>query len=452
MDYPASFSVAAKIIHFFDEKPDIIWPNFNLHNTPIIVHEETPLLLGFNLFPNDQSWISTPDFGNAWINTQDFQNLHRINIHPAYPIENKFAYIFSLAPKGNISRRYQAFVHEKFHFFQYENFVLDDPGLFRDHLNLDIQWLIFLENAALMSLLDDITSEEKMKDVVAIFEKRRRLMHQDSVNWDRYQNRMEGIAEYVDVKTFIELPILEIPSLSILRDYSKKNFSDDISEIIDSSIKWRYYSVGAISGLALDVLELPNWKAQVTNNASPLEILSMHFNLSDAEIHDRVQKLESQFDVNVQKEKIIASIKSYQFDIDSIEKQYNEMPGFDFQWNVHLSCPSGAYSEKGYYLADGNRISLSTTSSELCKKENETYSADLLKHPIMYSYRYDGYRLKIDPAATIELNGKKIDPSMLEVSGKVNSLKIESETFSLSYQGNLCYQQEQGKTIFQPCS
>lgn len=58
-----------------------------------------------------------------------------------------------------------------FHFFQWQYFRnIHTIGNYADHINSDIQYLVYLENKTLAALLQDLSSIEKMKDEIAVYE------------------------------------------------------------------------------------------------------------------------------------------------------------------------------------------------------------------------------------------------------------------------------------------
>ncbi len=441
--HPSTFIKTAEIVNFFNEHPNVIWDSFNFNDGPIVVHNGTPELLAFNLYPQEEHWEKVTDLAHlAWITRHDAADLHHIGFHPSYPIENKLAFVYGFKSDYSMhDRNYQAFVHEKFHGFQFLHFknIFIQDSMYQDHLNTDIQQLLFFENKALAALLADLSSVENMKDVIAVYETRRPIMQEKSRVWEDWQLRMEGIAEYVDVDTFLKLPILDVSPLQLLDYYTQRNFSWLSSEpinVVDSAIKWRNYSVGAISALALDELKIDDWKEKVEQGATPMELLSTHFNLNKNEIKNRFKRIKSKWNDPSYLQKIADEIQAYNNILDAIGNEYERTPGVEIQWKIFSLCPSGANMDKSYYLANGGMVSLNMTTHQACYEDNGSFNLEMIKQPIVYENNHkEGQRYKV--AGSILIDGQPF--SELPNIGVFKQFDINSATVKLSYTGQACY-------------
>lgn len=417
------------------EKGKEVWEGYNLSSSPLVISFENHHLYAFNLQSNNPAWQTITVAGKAVkYSAEDPWGASKVQMHPSFDIDGQtaFVYHFDLFQQGPSFLPLIILVHECFHQYQFDHFFMDKTALegYKDHLNADNLSLMQLEELLLVDFLKPgkTFNIEKLKDFVAVNIVRQEMLQQASLLWERNQQRMEGLADYVSIKTFAVSGILNQfnDRLHLLFTMQMSATDDNVS---DRAIKRRHYGIGATLGYALDHLQIADWKKQVEQQNKGLdELIQKAVNLSHTEVVERVKQIKEAYHFNDIKNKVTSTLHQYQNEIATDLKAYQEMEGVEviFQAPPGFSVSGGGSNSQMFYLADGstlfvNNNSVSTTTDSLWKL--------ILKGaPYLFQSQSGDKHFKIENDLEITLDQKVYHLSeLLPISGEKQFTVLKCE-------------------------
>ncbi len=376
----AAVAVLVKTIDFLhSEKGKEAWPGYDLSTSPLVISFENGHLYAFNLKSDNAAWQTIFAAGKSVkYSVEDPWGASKVQMHPGFMIDGQAAFVFrfDLFQRGPSFLPFLILVHECFHQHQFGHFAIDEKALegYQDHLNGENLALMQLEEILLVDFLksEGDQKREALKDFTAINKLREGMLQPASLLWERNQQRMEGLADYVSMKTFAIANIL--PEFNdhahLLATMQMTAHDDNVSE---RAIKRRHYGIGATLAYALDYLQVSDWKQQVERQGKGLdELLQQAVNLSEAESAERALQAKATHHFDHIQTKAVAALQEYQDEIADSMQAYQEIQGVE----IILQIPPGVHVSGGgsnsdmYYLADGstlfvNNNSVSTTTDSL---------------------------------------------------------------------------------------
>lgn len=346
------------------------WPGYEISNVPVVIWFDSGHIFAINVNSSDKFWEKIHVRNtNVLFSTEDHWGFTKHEIHHKYPFENQNVYLFHFNLSSNFSPLpFIIFLHERFHPHQVANFInaKDVSEGYKDHLNPENLALIHLEHEVLIDFLRSFDQHklEHLKDFYAVHKARLAFLNPSSVVWERHQQRMEGLADYVSFKTSdLTHGIPEFKGklqlLFTLQAYSR---DQNISEL---AIKQRHYGVGATLAYALDYLKVNNWKMMVESDGKGLdEIFMDEISLSDEESSERIERVKKLYEYEKIKKDLAESIEKYQDQIAGLINDYQTKQGI----TVVIQKPQGVSVNGGgsdiamFFLPDGSTLSIDNTS------------------------------------------------------------------------------------------
>ncbi len=430
----------AKIISFFDSpQGKEAWPGFHLSTGPTIIYFGSNPFIAFDFKTSDSSWIQVKELEPpAMMSQVDRWNLaHASSV--SLNIENQLAYIFDFGRPDKINdEELGTFLHERFHRFQFETFEnLPSHTVFLDHFNIEQLALTLLENQMLLKSIHDV-SMEALKDIICIHTARVQLLKPESLEWERWQQRIEGTADYIETRTFTLLPIIKstTPLLQV-EVQAKKLFH--YRGLIDSSIKWRHYPVGNILGILLDKLGPQNWKEQVAHGLGPMDIAGKLVQINPNEFKRRLIEIKDHFNFTLAQNIAETEVGKYQADLKAVDGRYSQDSGAEINFLIppQMKCSGGGgRSERTYFLPDGSTLDLGRGASWRCESKSTNALITLKSVPISYPGILS--RFKIEQTALMEIDGHHSSIGMFteEKSQPFHSLSINGRTAIIEVNGS----------------
>lgn len=388
-----------------------VWPGYDLALQPLVLTFENGHIYGLNLREKGDNWQAIKlETKEIFYSPIDHWGVTQAHMHPEFPIDDQKAYVFRMDLIKDDMMPFLVLIHERFHHHQFEAFTPSTPSEgYLDHLNVDNIALMQLEERLLIDFLlaEKDQKEEIIKDFFAVNKTRQQLLEPSSLNWERDQQRMEGLADYVSVKLFDEKPILpgfngELYLFSLLKSY----VNDE--NVAERAMKWRHYGVGATMGYALDFLKADDWKQKIaTQGIGQFEIMEKTLQLSPEEIQKRVKKAKQAYQFNNLKQIAATSLSKYQKEIASAYRQYEEIEGVP----VILSQPTGQSISGGgssiatYQLADGSMLSIDDVSS--ASSRDHMWQLEFNRLPILFQKKGGLREFKVEEDLEVTIDQDK---------------------------------------------
>jgi len=392
----------SKIITAFDNDLDKrVWDGYIISPNPTLIHFSNNHIYAFNLRTEDPRWNAINILNeNIFFSGTDHWGITQIPVHPFFSIDNQFAYVFKGDLTGNITySTFIVFVHERFHKYQMTNWQDFAPTStkYTAHCNEENIVLSFIENLILQDFIRN-NSVEKLKDFLAVNLTRRNIIGEESYNWELWQQKTEGTAEYIHAKTFMELQILADFNFV---NFMEKRIESSFTQSIDAIIKWRHYLVGGILCHAFDFLNIPSWKEVLSVGKKQIALLEETLNLSQEEITERLEILKFAYNYDALKNKANLAIDSYKNELNSIYQQYNSLKGIPIIIEEPNGGSGGGATGKTYYLADGGTLNINATHTTTC--QNGQWVLNLINVPfIINTYTSTEFKESHDLHITID--------------------------------------------------
>lgn len=424
-----------------------VWPGFRLDEKPAIVHLKSGNLYSFYLSPSP-FWTKLQNQRVA-LASGDHWGITKLMMHPSYPVEGQKTFIFAWGNEEenlpyNLSLL--TFVHERFHLYQFDHFNrLEKGARYQDEWNEDNQILIGIENVLLEEFVKEknfSVREELLKDFIAIQAIRTRKIHSSSLLWEDLQQMMEGLADYVSVKTFDVCPILESFSVEKMVLHMRKKKQGQEFSVVNDALKGRHYFVGSVLGFALDLYGC-DWKKYVEKGIPLRVLLERELSLSESEIKERYTRIKNLPSYEEIAWKMRSHLTREKKHLKNLMLSYKNTKGL----SVHIQRPLGPMSgggkkEKSYYLENQSIFSMGETS--FSSSHDQLWKLKFISMPFVIEDRKGGRTFKVE-TCTIKLDGKQIVLEKLErgeVSFKTLSLHNDHCEFSTGQPGTLYLNEE----------
>jgi hypothetical protein len=401
-------NILASLLHEFKTPSNEIWPGFDLHASPSIVHFKNGHLYAFGLPFTNQWQIKQINKHAIHFSEQDAWGATQVMMHPAFVINGRTSFVFQLQHQ-DLSLK--TFVHERFHLHQFEHFTRYEEQFahYSSQWDEENQILIGIENWLLTQFLSDSSQRrvEYLKDFVAINAERLRNLSDPCIAWEDLQQRMEGLADYVSAKTFFAFPLLKEfiveKTLLDMRHYKiNKSYS-----VINDAIRTRHYFVGATIGHALDILDDKNWKVNIEKGMPLIVALDNALSLSDEEIQERQDRLKQLPIYNQISQSMRAQLNQEKDAITKISQNFEACEGLV----IHMMRPNkgisgGGKNQTSMQLGHGKSISL--IDSSFASSYDQKWQMRLKEIPFVMENGRGGQTFKLQRELVIEVDGVKI--------------------------------------------
>lgn len=401
------------------EEGKAIWPEYNPNEQPLIITFDNGHIYAFNLNSHNPAWETLNIFDkNIKYSEKDNWEVAHIQLQADYPIDGIPAFVFHIdLVKENPIAPFLILLHERFHVHQRAHFAFskNNSTEYVDHFDAENLVLMHIEEMILADFMNSQLDETKshfhkaavLNDLIAVNQMRKRLLKPSSIAWENTQQKIEGLADYVSIQSFGQFPFVKgFNSTSHILGLLQESTMNE--EILERTVKWRHYSVGAALGCALDFLEVPDWKIRISNEKiSQMEILEEQIHLSEEEIAARMEKIKSRYSYESIKNQLESSINHYQDEIANLMDEFHTLKGVKVEFgkpkNLHAS--GGGSALYVYYLDDGSTLSLADTSNHTAA--NGKWNVQLEGAPMILKRADGSISIKLEPDAEVEIDGEK---------------------------------------------
>lgn len=396
---------------------DHVWPKFNTQN-PIILTKGTKLK-AYNFKPKSKGWSSKEGYFEK---EDDIGELSAIVMDPAFRFEGVSVFVFRESSDDSFP-----LVHELFHPFQQKRFLVSDEKSYPALYNIENQALFEIEEEILQSYcLAEGSARKTFKEEFLLIHKfRLSLLDEASQAYEDREERIEGLANYVAARiTGDKTPLIR--GLKGLRSDSK---------IVDKSLKWRFYTIGALLGFMLDE-EPGDWKKEAEE--TPLIHLFKE-NLSSQDKVLKTLKLLKFYRFDERKEAVKKQIDFAQKRIEDEKRAFNDLKGRSFHIEYKSPLSSGGLVQEIIKLEDGSTLHKQLNSMA----ETGEWRLGLRGQP--YVMITDSSQVfKETENLMIEMDGKKIPLNELN-EGEIAFKKVAWEGLNSKFESK-----KEGTLINQP--
>ena len=436
---------------FTQEESQLIWPGFTLNDRPVVFHFQNGHLYAFGLRAHSPVWERGVIQNIPVLFSSRYPHVLP-PLHPAFPMEREKAFVISLDHGQETSfLPLLTFIHERFHLYQFRFFYKEKvvEAELANYQNADLLAWIEIENRLLTSFLqteDEELKRECLKNYLAVSQIRRQLLHPTSIKWEDHQQKMEGLADYVSLKTFQTFPsIPDFKAEEFLLEMRQRKNSGIVTT--QDALKGRHYFVGATLAWALDFCNVIDWKWRVEKkNVSLHQMLEEALPMSDEEKEARSLHLQQAFDWGVIRQQIEEKLESDSQAKKEIVQAFAAQEGVI----IRMGTPSGSMSAGGRhqksYQVDRQKALIADTS--VATSQDQTWTLRFHAIPLIFEEPNGDRLFKLSPDTVLQLNGEEISlHDILEKEQKEHpflTLSLKHPHCELNSQraGKLCVEED----------
>lgn len=449
-------TIALTFHGFAKEGSDAIWPRFHLTDRPAVFHFQNGHVYGFGLTSFSPVWEKRYIHQSFVLFSSEYQTTLP-PLQPHFPFEGQRAFVMSL-DQGARSPYLPllTFVHERFHLFQFRAFPKEKvvEAEIADYQNVDLLSLIELEHRLLTSFLK---TEEKagkleyLKDFLAINQMRRQQLHPHTILWEDHQQKMEGLADYVSVKTFQVFPY--IPNFKA-EEFLLKMRGHKNGDIVNTQDAWkgRHYFVGAALAWALDLCDVQNWKLRIEKeNISLQALLESVLTMTEEERNERILRVQERLQLEEIRGQIELVMEKEKKEKEEVLQEFEGLDGIV----IHMGTPSGRMSSGGRHekscQVDRKKALMADTS--VAATQDQLWTLRFYGIPLIFEEPNGDRMFKLHPRTRLQINGQEMSLHAIlqgdqrELAFSSLSLKHEHCELESKRPGKLSV--EEGMILFQ---
>lgn len=409
---------------------DSIWPHFQPFNQPVLFHFKNGQAYAFKFYSHSPIWEKQAIKGCRVLFCSRVP-IPLAPLHPSFPLENQRAFVFSLDHHEDSSDLpLLTFVHERFHIHQFEFFRKEKivEAVDADYQSIDQLALMELEHCLLTRYLKAADFNEKihsLKDFLAVCRLRRKPLAEVTVKWEDHQQKMEGLADYVSVKTYQLFPV--IPDFNVANTLLEMRENKAGGSLKQDALKDRHYFVGAVLAFALDDCQVPHWKMRIQNGRSSLyEMLHEVLSMDPFESDERVLNVQHQFDWQGIQGNIEAVFKKDAKESDQALRAYENQKGIEIRMGLPKGrMSSGGTHDQSYAIDYGRKVLVKDVS--VSASLDESWKLCFKAIPFLIENQKGERTFKLDPGVVLEVDGRKI--SIQEILRFNRPLKFTKASF-----------------------
>ncbi len=414
---------------FEKQESESIWPHFHLSDCPVVFHFKNGHVYAFGLKRASSLWKRNLIQQYPILFCARYP-ISLAPLQPSFPIEKQRAFVFSLDHGGDSTFfPLLTFIHERFHIHQFQFFKKEKVSqpMVSDYQDVGQFVLMELENCLLSQFLQVGQTEEKiqaLKNYLAVSHIRRQQLHEASRIWEDHQQKMEGLADYVSLKTYQVLPYLSDfkAEFTLLEMRQKK--TKGLASLAEDGMKGRHYFVGAVLGWALDFCRVSNWKNKIEREPISLYVLlESALKMDESEIQKRFAEVQQNLDQKAIQTRINEQLHQEKIALNEVLQAFEQQEGVIIQ----MSLPSGRLSTGGRHLKSlqmGYSKALCGDSS-LSISQDQAWTVRFKEIPLLFQEHNGNRTFKLNSATILHLDGREIELATI-IEQKSAQLKFSS--------------------------
>lgn len=331
-----------------------VWPGFNTQNPIVLNTAEGPT--AYNFHP-----IKMPS------------GIATIGLSPDYEVDGQKAFVMKYQDSFTL-------VHELFHLHQRERFNLQEDVSYPALYDSENQALMQIEEEILLKYAKN-PSEILKKDYLLVRQYRMGLLDEASIAYEDKEERLEGLANYVAMKvTGNRAPIVQLLE-GLVKD---KN-------VIDKSLKWRFYASGALMG------EMLSDKVWMSENQ---RLFSLFDRIQD---DNRLALLLNEYHFSEKKRVMSSQLEKLLAGIELLRSDYKKAIGHEIQLNFASSPSSGGTVDKILALNENEKVAL----KESGRTESGEWILETRQIPFIFKTRE---ALIFKMSNKVKVDGEELSP------------------------------------------
>jgi hypothetical protein len=414
---------------FAEQGGDPIWPRFHLTDRPSAFHFKNGHVYALNLTPKSFLLWEKKEIQHYPVLFCPQYPVNLMPLHPTFPLEEQKVFVFSLDHDSDSSFfPLLTFVHERFHLHQFQFFNKEQvmEVVPTDYQNIDLLTGMELELRLLVRFLQVQESESKiqyLKDYLAVSQSRRQFLHSSSIKWEDHLQKMEGLADYVSIKTFQVFPFIpNFKAEEMLLEMRNRKNKGDLSSAQDR-IKGRHYFIGAVLGWALDFCEVRNWKLRIEREDISLQaLLEEALFLDEEEKQDRLFNVQKALNWKEIRNQIDQQLKEERRESEQVIQAFHLQEGVV----IRIGTPEGPMSSGGRHQKSTQigQIKALIGDTSIATSQDQSWSLRFMDIPLVFEKQKGDRIFKLPLHVTLQLDGKELS---LE---KIISMGLEEIPFS----------------------
>lgn len=378
-------------------KSELSWPGFQLTRS-IVVSFDSGHVYAIGLKSADSHWQKQ---GKIFYSERDHWGVGQIHFSPFHQLGEEQVMVFHINRPDN--KGLFIIVHETFHLHQFAHFPAPRYSDYRDQMNAENLALMELEEAALVDLLSDENFEiEILKDFMAVNQARHLLISPSSVEWERHQQLMEGLADYAAYR------LLEAADLAWV-DWPSDDLVKPINNLCDYALRLRHYAVGSAIGMLLDHLEVERWREETERTGkSPEQWLSEAIAMPAQEIFERLERTRIKYRHIELQDLVGHEVARYSQELGSHMDNHRKSPGTLIRLG---SLPKqggsgGGTNARSFTLPEGGTLSIRDSSMAI--SQDQTWKLKLVNIAHLFQLDSGVREFKLDEGTELVIDGKKV--------------------------------------------
>ena len=406
-----------------------VWPGFRLNEMPTVIHFKNGHAYAFHLSHFSHLWKQEFIEGYPVAFSKNQEALTKIPLHPHYNIEGTPCFIYSMNHGGGADFSLFTFVHERFHIHQFrffENLNEANQSYYADHHQLDNLAMMELELRLLTQYLlsSEVEKELYLKQFCAVNETRRSRLKVPSVRWEDHQQRMEGMADYVSLKTFQVFDHLE--NFNVEAKLLEMRARKKSSSLYQDITRGRHYFVGAVIGFALDFCHIHEWKKSVSQGTKSLAQLLMEaYPMTTYEKQIYLAKAIDEFDYRSIKETLREKILEEKKALGDLKETFAEQEGVVVSVSrPHQHSTSGGRYKKSYHF-EKTKVFIEEISTAMSLDQQWKLSFDSV--PLIFEDNQGNRTFKMEAESQFILNERVMALSDIKRPIHFSSLSFKSQ-------------------------
>lgn len=439
---------------FEQEDSSTIWPHFHLSDRPAVFHFKNGHVYAMGLVRSMPVWEQRLIQRYPVLFCSQYP-ISLAPLHPSFPCGKQRAFVFCV-DHGDETSFFPllTFVHERFHLYQFQFFYKENirEAVAADYQNIDFLAWMELEHRLLTFFLQssDPTSKlQHLKNYVAVSQTRRQCLQPASVLWEDHLQKMEGLADYVSVKTFQVFDYLpHFNAEEVLLEMRKKKTNGLIFSSQDI-MKGRHYFVGAVLGWALDFCGITHWKWRIENEKIALQtMLENALYMEKREKQERLLHVQKTLNWMEIKRQIHQQLEKEKRKGKEILQAFAAQEGIIIRMGTpsgHMS--SGGQHQKSCQISRINAKALMHDTS-ISSSQDQSWTARFTNFPLVFEEQNGERIFKLNPQAVLELDEnqisleKMLQENRIEVHFSSLSLKDDSYELNSKRSGKICIESE----------
>jgi hypothetical protein len=408
-------AILASTFHYFDhQQKDQVWPLFSLLSYPAIFHFKNGHLYGFGFKQPLSYWKTKIAHPIPVLFKSDPQEpLLQVTLDPFYLIEEKPAFVFGLIHEEDFDFKHLLlFIQEKFRVFQSTMFKPEQKQKVKksDYQNTSQLAWIELENRLLTRALETPLAEERrsfLKDYLAVNQKRRQQLSRESIQTEDSQQRMEGLAAYVSLRSYQIFPAM--PQFDFEKMVLKLRAQTLIKQptLPYDAMEKRHVFVGTVLGWALDLYAQPNWKYAIQYRQFTLQqLLERALTISLPEREKRLDYLKNQEEWRTLQQQIQWQLEKEKMNDQRVMELFDQKEGYI----VWLGLPSIPTYTKGYQrqLSQVHHLKVLKEVTLLCTTHNSLWRLSLKNAPLCIEEQTGERAFKVPLGLKLVVDGQEL--------------------------------------------